>query len=142
MSRLTLVMPILALTACGPSGPPEPFHGEWTVRSVLTPGMSAQSPANASQRVGTVVRLERGRVRVADRTCGGATYSRRALSVETFTEAYRVAPQQLSLTSDPVALVDVTCESGVLDLGATLVLKSDTEMLTMWDGVFYVLTRS
>jgi hypothetical protein len=64
------------------------------------------------------------------------------LSVETFVEAYRVTPQQLSLTGDPVALVDVTCESGALELGATLVVKSDREMLTMWDGVFYVLTRS
>lgn len=108
---------------------------------MLTPGVSAQSPA-ASQRVGTVVRLEPGRVRVSDRTCSGATYTRRALSVETFTEAYRVTPQQLSLSGDPIALVDVTCESGVLDLGGTLVLKSDSEMLTMWDGVFYVLTRS
>jgi hypothetical protein len=91
---------------------------------------------------GTVVRLEPGRARVGDRTCSGATYTRRALSVETFTEAYRVTPQQLSLTADPIALVDVTCESGALELGSTLVLVSDTRMLSMWDGVFYVLTKS
>ena len=84
-----------------------------------------------------------GRARArGDRTCNGATYTRRALSVETFAEAYRVTPQQLSLSGDPIALVDVTCESGGLELGSTLVLKSDTAMLTMWDGVFYVLTRS
>ena len=142
MLRRALLFPILALAACGPSGPPEPFHGDWKVSSVITPGVSAQSPADAGRQVGTVVSLEAGRVRVGDRTCSGATYTRRALSVETFAEAYRVTPQQLSLTGDPIALVDVTCESGGLELGSTLVLKSDTAMLTMWDGVFYVLTRS
>lgn len=135
------VMTVLAV-ACGPSGPPEPFHGEWRVSSVAAPGTSANSPAQESRQVGTTVSLQAGRARVGDRTCGGATYTRRALSVETFVEAYRVTPQQLSLTGDPVALVDVTCESGALELGATLVVKSDREMLTMWDGVFYVLSRS
>jgi hypothetical protein len=142
MFRRALLSPILALAACGPSGPPEPFHGEWKVSSVITPGVSAQSPADAGRQVGTVVSLKAGRVRVGDHTCNGATYTRRALSVETFAEAYRVTPQQLSLSGDPIALVDVTCESGGLELGSTLVLKSDTAMLTMWDGVFYVLTRS
>ncbi len=81
-------------------------------------------------------------MRVGDRTCSGATYTRRSLALETFVEAYRVTPQQLSLGDDPIALIDVTCESGGLELGSTLVVKSDTAMLTMWDGVFYVLTRS
>jgi hypothetical protein len=142
MFRRARLFPILALAACGPSGPPEPFHGDWKVSSVITPGVSAPSPADAGRQVGTVVSLEAGRVRVGDRTCSGATYTRRALSVETFAEAYRVTPQQLAITSDPIALVDVTCESGGLELGSTLVLKSDTAMLTMWDGVFYVLSKS
>ena len=142
MFRRALLFPTLALAACGSSGPPEPFHGEWKVSSVITPGVSAPSPADAGRQVGTVVSLQAGRVRVGDHTCNGASYTRRALSVETFAEAYRVTPQQLSLSGDPIALVDVTCESGGLELGSTLVLKSDTAMLTMWDGVFYVLTRS
>jgi len=109
---------------------------------VIAAGVSAQSPAEAARRVGTLISLQPGRVRAGDQTCNGATYTRRALSVETFTEAYRVTPQQLSLSGDPIALVDVTCESGTLDLGATLVMQSDTAMLTMWDGVFYTLTKS
>jgi len=139
MPRLAFSLPLLLLTACGSSGPAEPFHGDWTVTAVLTPGVS---PAQAGRLVGTKVRLQPGRARGGDRTCSGATYTHRALSVETFAEAYRVTPQQLSLSEDPIALVDVTCESGSLEVGSTLVLRSDTAMLTMWDGVFYVLTRS
>lgn len=141
MSRLPWFF-LLLLTACGSSGPPEPFHGEWRVASAGTPGVAAVSAADAGRQVGTPVSLQPGRARVGDRTCGGAVYTRRALSVQTFVEAYRVTPQQLSLAGDPIPLVDVTCESGGLDLGSTLVLKSDREMLAMWDGVFYVLTRN
>jgi hypothetical protein len=105
------------------------------VTSTLAPQVSAISQ-------GAVITLEPGRARSGDRTCTGATYTRRSLSVETFTEAYRITPQQLSLSGDPIALVDVMCESGGLEVGSTLVLMSDTKMLTMWEGVFYVLTRS
>ena len=135
MARLYLCFSLLLLTACGPSGPPEPFHGTWTVTSTLTPQVSAISQ-------GAVVTLEPGRARVGDRTCRGASYTRRSLSAETFAEAYRVTPQQLSLTVEPIPLVDVTCEGDGLELGSTLVLVSDTKMLSMWEGVFYVLTRS
>jgi len=142
MPRLVFFLPLLLLTACGSSGPPEPFHGDWKVTAVLTPGVSAAPPAQAGRLVGTELHLQPGRARAGDRTCSGATYTHRAVSVETFAEAYRVTPQQLSLSGDPIALVDVTCESGGLEVGSTLVLKSDTAMLTMWDGVFYVLTKS
>ena len=142
MKATCVGLTIVLATACGPSGPPEPFHGQWKVSSVIAPGVSAQSPADAGRRVGTIVSLEAGRVRVGDRTCGGATYTRRNLSAEVFAEAYRVTPQQLSLAGDPIALVDVICESGALELGSTLILKSDTAMLTTWDGVFYVLTKA
>jgi hypothetical protein len=142
MRRLAFSVPLLLLTACGSSGPPEPFHGDWKVTAVLTPEPSTATPAAAGSLVGPEVSLQPGRARVGDRTCSGATYSHRALSVETFAEAYRITPQQLSLSGDPIALVDVTCESGGLEVGSTLVLKSQTAMLTMWDGVFYVLTKS
>lgn len=141
MARLPWSFLIL-LTACGPSGPPEPFHGEWRVASASTPGVAGVSAADAGRQIGTLVTLEPGRARVGDRACGGAVYARRSLSAQTFVEAYRVTPQQLSLTGDPIPLVDVTCESGDLELGSTLVLKSDREILAMWDGVFYVLTRN
>ena len=142
MPRLAFFLPLLLLAACGSSGPPEPFHGDWKVTAVLTPGVSARPPAQAGRLVGTELHLQPGRARAGDRTCSGATYSHRALSVETFAEAYRVTPQQLSLSGDPISVVDVTCESGGLEVGSTLVLTSDTAMLTMWDGVFYVLTKS
>lgn len=142
MARIITFIAVVALVACGSSGPPEPFHGEWKVTSVVTAATSAAPSAEASGRIGLVVSLEPGRARAGDHTCSGATYSRRSLSPETFSEAYRVTPQQLALSSDPIPLVDVTCASGDLQLGSTLVLKSDTSMLTMWDGVFYVLTRS
>jgi len=112
------------------------------VASAITPGASAVSTTDTGRQVGVLVTLQPGRARVGDRSCGGAVYTRRALYAQTFVEAYRVTPLQLSLTGDPIPLVDVTCESGGLELGSTLVVKSDREMLTMWDGAFYLLTRN
>ena len=89
-----------------------------------------------------MVTLEPGRARVRRPHLSRRQLHASFVAAETFAEAYRVTPQQLSLRGEPIALIDVTCESGGLELGSTLVVGSDTEMLTMWEGVFYVLTRS
>ena len=137
MARLYLCFSLLLLTACGPSGPPEPFHGTWTVTSTLTPQVSA------NQRRGRRGHARAGPARASATALAAAPPTPAAsLSAETFAEAYRVTPQQLSLTVEPIPLVDVTCEGDGLELGSTLVLVSDTKMLSMWEGVFYVLTRS
>lgn len=74
MSRLPWFFLFLLLTACGSSGPPEPFHGEWRVASASTPGVAAVSAADAGRRVGTLVILEPGRARVMLAMWDGAFY--------------------------------------------------------------------
>ena len=139
MPRCVPLFLILLATACGPSAPPEPFHGTWKVTRVTAPGASAAPQAAAA--VGTEARYRPGDARFGSQSCDDPTYTRRSLSAETFVDAYSVAPQQLSLTGDPIAMVDVTCASGSLDAGGTLILKPDGSMLTMSAGVFYELKK-
>jgi hypothetical protein len=130
---------IAFLIACGPSSPPEPFHGTWKVTSVLAPGVSA--PPGGAVPVGTEVSFEADEAAFGARSCDEPAYTRRSLSFQTFTEAYRVAPDQLSLTAEPVGMVDLSCGNGSLEAGSTLILRPDGSMLTMWDGVFYELKK-
>jgi hypothetical protein len=130
---------ILLGIACGPSGPPEPFHGTWTVTGVTTSGASVPQ---GSAPVGTEARYRPGDARFGSQTCADATYTRRSLSADTFAQAYNVAPQQLSISGDPIAMVDVTCGTGSLDAGGTLILRPDGSMLTMSGGVFYELRKA
>lgn len=126
--------------ACGPSGPPEPFHGTWTVTRVTASGTSAVPQGIAA--VGTEARYRPGDASFGSQSCDDPIYTRRSLSADTFAEAYNVAPQQLSIAGDPIAMVDVTCGSGSLDAGGTLILRPDGSMLTMSGGVFYELKKA
>ena len=126
--------------ACGPSSPPEPFHGTWTVTRVTASGASAMPPGSAA--VGTEARYRPGDASFGSQSCDDPTYTRRSLSADTFAEAYNVTPQQLSIAGDPIAMVDVTCGSGSLDAGGTLILRPDGSMLTMSGGVVYELKKA
>ncbi len=140
MPRHTPVFVFLLAIGCGPSSPPEPFHGSWKVTRVSAPGASA-TPQGAAA-VGTEARYRPGDARFGSQSCDDPTYTRRSLSADTFADAYSVTPQQLSIAGDPIAMVDVTCASGSLDAGGTLILRPDGSMLTMASGVFYEMSRA
>jgi hypothetical protein len=129
MRRVVPFLPLLLVVACGRSAPPEPFFGDWKVTGASTPGRSAVSADAARGALGTPVR------------CSGPSYTRRWLAPATFTDAYGVEPTELSLSGQQIEFVDVTCETGTLNQGSTLIVRGDGTMLTVWDGAFYVLGR-
>jgi hypothetical protein len=139
MPRYVPALALVLAAACGPSSPPEPFHGTWKVTRVSTPGGASSAPGAAA--VGTEARYRPGDARFGSQSCEDPTYTHRSLSADTFAEAYSVTAQQLSIAGDPIAMVDVTCGSGALDAGGTLILKPDGSMLTMSGGVFYELRK-
>ena len=141
MRRHVLFLPLLLSLACGRSAPPEPFFGDWKVTAASTPGPSAVATAIAQGAVGTLVQFSGRGASFGDARCDGPSYTRRWLAPATFTDAYGVDPAQLSLAGPQIEFVDVTCESGGLNQGGTLIVRADGTMLTVWDGAFYVLTR-
>jgi hypothetical protein len=136
--RSVVPFALIVLAGCSSSAN-EPFFGRWKVASVSTPGVSTGT--GGANVVGTEVSYQSGRARFGSETCEGPTYTRRAMSRVTFSEAYRVAPEQLKLPGDPIALVDVLCTSGSLTAGSTFIQRSDSSLVTIWDGVYYELSR-
>ena len=141
MRRVILLLLLPLAVACGRSAPPEPFFGGWRVTGASTPGVSAVSPQTAQGGVGTPVEFAAGHASYGDNRCSGPSYTRRWLSPATFSEAYGTDPARLSLSGQQIEFVDVTCETGALNQGSTLIIRGDGTMLTAWDGAFYVLTR-
>jgi hypothetical protein len=136
--RPLIALAAMAVAACS-SPPTEPFHGTWKIASTSAPGVSTGGAGAVP--VGTEVSFGARRAEFGSKVCDTPTYTRRALSRETFAEAYRVAPEQLKLTANQIGMVDILCASGGLDAGSTLIVRSETSMLTMWDGTLYELTR-
>ena len=141
MRRAAVTMLLLLAVACGPSAPAEPFFGSWRVTGASTPGVAAASSETAQGSAGTAVEFSARSASYGDNRCSGPSYTRRWLSPATFLEAYGVDPRQLSLSGQQIEFVDVTCESGALNQGSTLIVRDDGTMLTVWDGAFYVLGR-
>lgn len=141
MRRVVVLLLLLLAAACGPSAPPEPFFGDWRVTGASTPGVSAVSQPTAQGAAGTAAEFSARQASFGDNRCLGPSYTRRWLSPATFSEAYGIDPGQLSLTGQQIEFVDVTCESGALNQGSTLIIRADGTMLAAWDGAFYVLTR-
>jgi hypothetical protein len=141
MRRVVPFLPLLLVVACGRSAPPEPFFGDWKVTGASTPGRSAVSADAARGAIGTPVQFSGRGASYGDARCSGPSYTRRWLAPATFTDAYGVEPTELSLSGQQIEFVDVTCETGTLNQGSTLIVRGDGTMLTVWDGAFYVLGR-
>lgn len=141
MRRAAALLLLPLALACGRSAPPEPFFGDWRVTGASTPGPSAVSPEIAQGAVGTPAAFSARSASYGDSRCSGPSYTRRWLSPATFSEAYGIDPARLSLSNQQIEFVDVTCESGQLNQGSTLIIRGDGTMLAAWDGAFYVLAR-
>ena len=131
---------VLALGSCAARSR-STFLGDWRVIWLTAPGVSALAPTEATGWVGTVATYDDHRAVFGRDACNAASYTTRTVTPEGFTQEYRVRPTDLGLQGEAITLVTVSCASAWTNRGSLLIVKSADEMLTTWDGVFFVLER-
>lgn len=128
------------MAACA-SAPRTPYYGDWRVLSFSAPGISATSANEAAKWVGARATYAKDRAAFGPDECRAPTYTSRTLTAQDFVAAYRVRADALGLTDPTVTIVTVSCRSAWTNRGSLLIVKSATNLITTWDGVFYELER-
>jgi hypothetical protein len=87
-----------------------------------------------------VLSLAKDRFDFRDQVCASPSYETREIDRPRFEEEFRVTWTALGLANKPVCVTEVSCASGGPNPGSLLV-HGQGELLALWDGVYFRLSR-
>jgi hypothetical protein len=74
--------------------------------------------------------------------CAQPVYESKRISIEQFFREFKTSPKSIGIKRDYIDLLNVQCGGTDWTVPGSLLLKnSNDQMLTLWDGVFFVLKK-
>ncbi|MGH7562866.1 MAG: hypothetical protein ACREK5_00370 [Gemmatimonadota bacterium] len=119
--------------------PTAPVHGDWQVVAFEQPGVTALPPSEADAWIGTVAHFSDSLAVLGDDRCETPDYFPDTTTANRFLQDYRIAPSMLGL-GDTILFTRVRCGGDWISPAATL-YHQGSDLLTVWDGTFFVLRR-
>jgi hypothetical protein len=140
-SFATFIVLLAGAGACA-SGPKLPLFGTWRIQ--LPPGTAppAQTSVQNLAWVGVSASFQPDDARVGASRCYQPTYTPQTLSAGEFQQAYSASPSSLGLQGDPITVYKLTCAHEWQGQADTVIVKSDTVLLTRWNGMFFELIKT
>jgi hypothetical protein len=160
MSRHMVAFVVLSLAGCSPVAKeapkseatlskttepslPSDLFGTWKVVKHYEPGISAMDKAQADTWIGKSATYEVNAAKFEMETCADARYTIRTVDDDQFFSEYRIPLKSVDIDVAKVSIIDVTCAgSDWIAPGSLLVVKNRDRVLTLWDGVFFELSKS
>ena len=143
MSGLILLVSVLISTATPAQSVPSSVGGAWKVVRWSAPGISGMRDGVADSWVGRAARFEAKLVEFGPERCEAPSYGPKSVEAENyFIEGFRIYPKELGITAKVVSVVEISCRGKQWDApGSLLIIKDNDHLVTVWDGVFFELTR-
>ena len=134
----------LALAIITEQAAPASVRGEWRVQRWSAPGISGMTTERADLYVGKTARFEKRLAQFDVQRCDKPTYRQAFVQAEKyFLDGFRIYAKELDITARAVEIVEMSCgQDRWTGPGETLIVKDRERLLTVWDGVFFELTRS
>lgn len=132
----------LTTTANAQESRNQDFFGTWRIVAFrFGHGISVGS-RDARKFVGLKLQFGETRAVSGREACASPVYKSKRMTADEFKEDFRTSLKSIGITGDHVDVVDVDCgTANWIVPGATLLKLRNGQMLTIWDGVFFVLKR-
>ena len=119
------------------------LFGTWRIVAFrFGDGVSAGA-REAKKLVGVKLRLGDTRAQSGGEVCESPTYKSKRMTEDEFNYDFRTSLNSIGILSNHVDVVNVECGGrNWIVPGATLIKAQDGQMLTIWDGVFFLLKRA
>ena len=142
MKTLALFILTMCLSgAAAAQGPQRDLQGTWQIVSYRFGDGISVGARDAKRFVGRKIHLSAERAVSGREVCAQPTYESKRVDADQFFTEYRTSLKSIGIKAKDVELVEVQCGgSDWLVPGSTLII-SKGQMLTMWDGVFFVLKK-
>jgi len=122
--------------------PPASLCGHWTVTKIIPTSGISTSPRKGFLAV--EVEYLPSEMRFAkDVIVHHALYATKRQSVPEFFKESYIRPSELGIKGDSVLVVNVLDAQGkdVIGPGTSIFVRNSNEVITVWDGVYYLLKR-
>jgi hypothetical protein len=118
------------------------LFGTWQIVSFrFGEGVSVGS-RDAKKLLGMKLQFGDKRAVSGHEVCASAVYKSKRMTADEFRDDFRTSLKSIGIKGDHVDIVDVACEGNDWTVpGATLLKVRSGQMLTIWDGVFFILKK-
>jgi hypothetical protein len=115
------------------------IYGKWQVVAFEQPGITALSPSEANAWIGRSAFFSDSLVTFGNDRCTSPTYALDTVNANEFTGLSKVYPADLGL-GDSIVSTSVGCPGEWTAPGSELIHRG-SELITSWDGTYFVLHK-
>ena len=140
----TLALFILTMCLYGwatAQGPQRDLQGTWQIVSYRFGDGISVGARDAKRFVGRKIHLSAERAVSGREVCAQPTYESKRVDADQFFTEYRTSLKSIGIKARDVELVEVQCGGRDWLVPGSSLIISKGQMLTMWDGVFFVLKK-
>jgi hypothetical protein len=118
------------------------LFGTWQIVSFRFGEGVSVGPGDAKKLVGLKLQLGDTRAQSGSEVCDSPTYTSTRMTENEFSYDFRTTLKSIGIRGNHVDVVNVDCGGSNWTVpGAILIKVQDRQMLTNWDGVFFVLKK-
>jgi hypothetical protein len=118
------------------------FFGTWQIVAFRFGQGVSVGPRDAKKLLGMKLKFGDTRAVSGREVCASPVYKSKRMTADEFRDDFRTSLKSIGITGDHVDIVEVDCGRNDWTVpGATLLKVRNGQMLTIWDGVFFVLKR-
>lgn len=118
------------------------FFGTWQIVAFRFGEGISVGPRDAKKLLGVKLQFKDTRAVSGRDVCASPVYRSNRMTADRFKDDFRTSLKSIGIKGDHVGLVNVECVGSDWTVpGATLIKVQDGQMLTIWDGVFFVLKK-
>jgi len=139
---LTLSVACLCSTANAQKAANQDLFGNWRIVAFRFGEGISVGPGEAKKLLRKNVQLSSMRAVFGNDICSSPVYESKRMTAEQFSQEFKTSLKSIGIRDDHVDLVNIQCSgSDWLVPGAILLKVRNGQMLTLWDGVFFVLKK-
>jgi hypothetical protein len=131
----------LALVFCSDASAQSWYLGQWRVVDMVFAGITAMDINEAQNWVGRKATLRSEKAFFRTWQCEKPRYLEVDLTEAQFYSDYRVSFEMLDIQPDTVTILDIKCPFEISAKGAVLIQANHQFSYSLWDGVFFKMSK-
>lgn len=141
-AKLGLFISITCLSVTAHAQQSTDVNGTWQIVAYRFGEGISVGPREAKQFLRTKIRFSADRATSGRDVCNQPGYQSERIKADEFATRFRTSLKAIGIKAKEVEVIEVQCNGSTWIVPGSLLIVSNGQMLTLWDGVFFVLKKA